>query len=270
MTKNLLRAILLSMTTSLLAHGAVTKASFGMTPDGKAVDIYTLKSPAVEARIMTYGARIVSIQTADKTGKVADIVLGHDTLQGYLDDKKTYFGAIVGRYGNRIAHGKFSIAGNNYQLPLNNNGINTLHGGDIGFDSLVWTGKEVPNGVEMTLVSKDGDQGFPGTLTAHVKYTLSGDALRIDYTETTDKPTVVNLTNHSYFNLGGEGSGTILDEVMMINGDKLTPTDAGLIPTGQTPSVKNTSASASAPTTPSSRAPAATTTTGSSTAPTAP
>ena len=240
MTKNLLRAILLSMTTSLAAHGAVTKASFGTTPDGKAVEIYTLKSPAVEARIMTYGARIVSIKTADKTGKVADVVLGHDTLQGYLDDKKTYFGAIVGRYGNRIAHGKFTIDGHAYQIPTNDHGINALHGGTTGFDSLVWTGKEIPNGVEMTLVSPDGDQGFPGTLTAHVKYTLSGDALKIDYTATTDKPTVVNLTNHSYFNLGGEGSGTILDEVMMINGDRLTPTDAGLIPTGQTPTVANT------------------------------
>lgn len=240
MTKILARAILLSMTTTLAAHGAVTKASFGTTPDGKAVGIYTLKSPAVEARIMTYGARIVSIKTADKTGKVADVVLGHDTLQGYLDDKKTYFGAIVGRYGNRIAHGRFTLDGHQYQLPLNDHGINTLHGGTVGFDSLVWTGKEIPNGVEMTLISPDGDQGFPGTLTAHVRYTLSGSALKIDYTETTDKPTVVNLTNHSYFNLGGEGSGTILDEVMMINGDRLTPTDAGLIPTGQTPSVSNT------------------------------
>lgn len=228
------------MTTSLSAHGAVTKASFGTTADGKAVDVYTLKSPSVEARIMTYGARIVSIKTADNTGKVADVVLGHDTLQGYLGDKKTYFGAIVGRYGNRIAHGKFTIDGHEYKAPTNDHDINTLHGGTVGFDSLVWTGKEIPSGVEMTLISPDGDQGFPGTLTAHVRYTLAGGALKIDYTETSDKPTVVNLTNHSYFNLGGEGSGTILDEVMMINGDKLTPTDAGLIPTGQMPSVKNT------------------------------
>ncbi len=228
------------MMSTLAAHGAVTKATFGTTPDGKTVDIYTLKTPAVEARIMTYGARIVSIKTADKTGKVDDVVLGYGAFQGYLDDKKTYFGAVVGRYGNRIAGGKFSIDGHQFQLPLNNNGINTLHGGTVGFDSLVWTGKQIPNGVELTLVSPDGDQGFPGTLTAHVKYTLSGDALKIDYTETSDKPTVVNLTNHSYFNLGGEGSGTVLDEVIMINGDKLTPTDAGLIPTGQTPSVHGT------------------------------
>ena len=240
MTQNLARAILLSMATSLAAHGAVSKAAFGTTPDGKQVDIYTLKSPAVEARIMTYGARIVSINTADKTGKTADVVLGYSSLQGYLDDKKTYFGSIVGRYGNRIAHGKFSIDGNNYQLPLNNNGINTLHGGTVGFDSLVWTGKEIPNGVEMTLNSPDGDQGFPGTLTAHVRYTLSGNALKIDYTETSDKPTVVNLTNHSYFNLGGEGSGTVLDETIMIDADRYTPTDAGLIPTGELAPVAGT------------------------------
>ncbi len=228
------------MMTSLAAQGAVSKAPFGTTPDGKAVDIYTLKSAQVEARIMTYGARIVSINTADKTGKVADVVLGHPDLAGYLADKKTYFGSIVGRYGNRIAHGKFSIDGHQSVLPTNDHDINTLHGGTVGFDSLVWTGKQIPDGVEMTLVSPDGDQGFPGTLTAHVRYTLKASTLKIDYTETSDKPTVVNLTNHSYFNLGGEGSGTILNETIMINADRFTPTDAGLIPTGQLAPVAGT------------------------------
>ena len=232
--------MLLTMTTTLAAHGAVTKADFGKTPDGTAVEIYTLKSEAAEARIMTYGARIVSIKTADRDGKMGDVVLGHDTLDGYTRDKNTYFGAIVGRYGNRIAKGKFSIDGKSYQIPLNDHGINMLHGGTIGFDQRVWKGQEIPNGVEMTLVSKDGDQGFPGTLTAHVKYTLKGSALHIDYAMSTDKTTVVNLTNHSYFNLGGEGNGTILDEEVTLNADRFTPVDAGLIPTGELAPVAGT------------------------------
>ena len=232
--KQFAKGFLLTMMTSLAAHGAVTKASFGTTPDGKAVEIYTLKSPTVEAKIMTYGARIVSIQTPDRDGKMADVVLGHTDLQGYIGDGKTYFGAVVGRYGNRIAKGQFSLDGKSYQIPTNDHG-NALHGGKVGFDSMVWTGKQLPDGVEMTLVSPDGDQGFPGTLTTHVRYTLQGDALHIDYTATTTAATVTNLTNHSYFNLGGEGSGTILDETIQINASKYTPTDSGLIPTGIEP-----------------------------------
>lgn len=219
------------MTTATALNAAVTKTAFGTAPDGKTVDIYTLKSDRLEARIMTYGARIVSIKTADRNGKVADVVLGHADLAGYLADKKTYFGAIVGRYGNRIAGGQFTIDGHKYQVPKNDK-ENSLHGGTIGFDSHVWTGKEIPEGVEMTLVSKDGDQGFPGTLTAHVRYTLHGGDLRIDYSMTTDKATVVNLTNHSYFNLAGEGSGTILSDELTLPADKYTPVNANLIPTG--------------------------------------
>jgi aldose 1-epimerase len=221
------------------AHGQVSKAAFGKMPDGTAVDVYTLKSDAVEARVMTYGARIVSIKTADKSGKVADVVLGYDSLAGYLADGKTYFGAIVGRYGNRIAKGEFKLDGKTYEVPKNNNG-NSLHGGDVGFDKLVWKAREVAEGVEMTLVSKDGDQGYPGTLTAHVRYTLHHNALRIDYSMSTDKDTVVNLTNHSYFNLGGLGSGTILNDEIMIAADKYTPTDKGLIPTGELAPVEGT------------------------------
>lgn len=171
-----LAVMLLSMTTVTAAHGSVTKAAFGKMPDGTEVDIYTLKSDAIEARIMTYGARIVSIKTADKNGKIADVVLGYDSLAGYLADTKTYFGAVVGRYGNRIAHGEFKLDGKSYHLPKNN-GENSLHGGTMGFDRLVWKGREIPEGVEMTLVSKDGDQGYPGTLTAHVRYTLHHNAL---------------------------------------------------------------------------------------------
>lgn len=239
MTMRWLTVMLLSMTTAMAAHGSVTKAAFGTMPDGTAVDIYTLKSDAVEARVTTFGARVVSIKTADRNGKIDDVVLGYNTLPEYLADKKTYFGAIVGRYGNRIAHAQFVIDGKTYEVPKNN-GDNSLHGGTVGFDQLVWKGREVAEGVEMTLVSKDGDQGYPGTLTVHVRYSLHHNALRIDYSVTTDKATVVNLTNHSYFNLGGEGHGTILNEEMTIAADKYTPVDAGLIPTGVLAPVEGT------------------------------
>jgi aldose 1-epimerase len=234
-----LQVMLLSMATAMAAHGSVTKIVYGTTPDGTAVDLYTLKSEGIEASIMTYGARVVSIKTADRDGKMANVVLGYSAFDGYLDDKTTYFGAIVGRYGNRIALGKFSIDGHQYQVPVNNN-ANSLHGGTVGFDKLVWQGRQVADGVEMTLVSKDGDQGYPGTLTAHVRYTVHHGALRIDYSVSTDKATVVNLTNHSYFNLAGDGKGTILGEELTLPADKYTPVDAGLIPTGVLAPVEGT------------------------------
>ncbi|MEO8737287.1 MAG: aldose epimerase family protein [Edaphobacter sp.] len=240
MTKTLAKVILLTMTTAMAAHGAVTKAAFGTTHDGKAVDIYTLKSDVMQVRIMTYGARIVSIEAPDRDGKKADVVLGYNSVADYEADPTSYFGAIVGRYGNRLAHGSFKLDGKTYEIPKNDHGINTLHGGTVGFDKLVWQGREIADGVEMTMVSKDGDQGFPGTLTAHVRYTLHHTALRIDYSMSTDKDTVVNLTNHSYFNLSGEGNGTILHDEMMIPADKYTPVDSGLIPTGELAPVEGT------------------------------
>jgi aldose 1-epimerase len=234
-----LKVILLMMTTVMAAHGSVTKAEFGTMPDGTAVDLYTLKGDGIEASIMTYGARVVSIKTADRDGKMANVVLGYSALDAYIADKTTYFGAIVGRYGNRIAFGKFSIDGHRYQVPTNNNG-NSLHGGTVGFDKLVWQGRAIADGVEMTLVSKDGDQGYPGTLTVHVRYTVHHGALRIDYSASTDKATVVNLTNHSYFNLAGDGKGTILGDELTLPADKYTPVDAGLIPTGVLAPVEGT------------------------------
>jgi aldose 1-epimerase len=214
---------LMSMTAVAAAQGAVTKAGFGKLADGTAVDIYTLKTAGLEVRITNFGARIVSIETPDRAGKVADVALGYDTLDEYVADKQTYLGSIVGRYGNRIAHGSFTIDGKTYNVPKNN-GPNSLHGGTVGFDRKVWQAHEVPGGVEFTLVSPDGDQGYPGTLTAHVKYTVQAPGtLRIDYTATTDKSTVVNLTNHTYFNLAGEGHGTILDEKVRIDADAYTP-----------------------------------------------
>jgi aldose 1-epimerase len=232
--------MVLSMMTTLGVQGAVaavavTKADFGKLPDGKAVDVYTLKNADLEVRVATYGARIVSLMTKDRDGKIGDVVLGYKSVDGYTAEaaagKKTYFGSIVGRYGNRIAGGKFSIDGHAYQIPVND-GANALHGGPHGFDELLWTGAEIPGGVEMSLVSKDGDMGFPGTLTVHVRYTLVGSAVHINYSATTDKSTVTNITNHSYFNLSGEGSGTILDEVLTLNAAGYTPVDAGLIPVG--------------------------------------
>ena len=230
--------MLIVMTTTLAANGAsaattVTQAAFGVLPDGKAAEIYTLKNADLEVGITNYGARIVSLKTKDRDGKVADVVLGYNSVEGYVAEgaTKTYFGAIVGRYGNRIRGGKFTLDGHQYQVPLNNNG-NALHGGPHGFDDRTWTGKALPDGVEMSLVSKDGDMGFPGTLKLHVRYTLVGSALHIDYAATTDKTTVVNVTNHSYFNLSGDGSGTILGEVLTLNADEYTPVDAGLIPVG--------------------------------------
>ncbi len=224
--------------TTLGAQGAVTattvtKAAFGKLTDGTAVDVYTLKNADLAVRLTNYGARVVSIETKDRDGKMGNVALGYNSAEGYAAEgnHKTYFGAIVGRYGNRIRGGKFTIDGHTYQVPLNN-GANALHGGPVGFGDHVWTGKEIPSGVEMSLVSPDGDMGFPGTMTAHVRYTLVGSALHINYSATTDKATVVNLTNHTYFNLAGDGSGTILSQVMQINADQYTPVDAGLIPVG--------------------------------------
>ena len=231
--------MLLSMTTAIAAQGSVAKSEFGKTPDGATVDLYTLKGDGIEAQVMTFGARVVSIKTADRDGKMANVVLGYSALDGYLDDKSTYFGAIVGRYGNRIASGKFSLDGHQYEIPTNDHG-NALHGGTVGFDRMIWQARSIADGVEMTLVSKDGDQGFPGTLTVHVRYTVHHGALRIDYNATTDKDTVVNLTNHSYFNLAGDEQGTILHDELTIPADDFTPVNSLLIPTGVLAPVEET------------------------------
>jgi aldose 1-epimerase len=229
-------AVLLAST---LAQASVSKASWGKTSKGTPVELYTLTDSDLTVKIATFGARVVSIETLDRAGKKADVVLGYDHVGQYEADTSTYFGAIVGRYGNRIAKGTFALDGATYHIPLNNKG-NALHGGPDGFSTKVWMGKEIPAGVEMSLVSPDGDMGFPGELTVHVKYTLEGKSLHIVYSATTTKPTVVNLTNHSYFNLAGNGKGTILGDVVMLPADKFTPTDATLIPTGKLEPVQGT------------------------------
>jgi aldose 1-epimerase len=242
MQSNVLNRICVFFTLVLLAshlEAKVTKSVFGSTPDGTKVEIYTLEEGSLKARVMTYGARLVSLEVPDRSGKIADIVLGYESLDGYTADPKSYFGSIVGRYGNRIAHATFTLDGKRYELPAND-GVNTLHGGIKGFDKLVWKGQEIPRGVELTLVSKDGDQGFPGSLTARVRYTLEAHALKIEYFATTDKDTVLNLTNHSYFNLAGEGQGDILNHQVMIPADRYTPVDSGLIPTGELAPVAGT------------------------------
>ena len=235
-------ALLFCTAASAFAQTKVTKSDFGKTPDGAPVDAYTLTDKSLEVKIITWGAHIASIEAPDRTGKLADVVLGYAAMDGdksgYLADHNTYMGSVVGRYGNRIAGGHFTLAGKQYTLPTNDHNINTLHGGTTGFDWKNWTAKQIPSGVELTLISPDGDMGFPGTVTAHVRYTLTGNKLTLAYSATTDKPTVINLTNHSYFNLAG--SGDILAHVLKINASKYTPTDAALIPTGDLPPVANT------------------------------
>jgi aldose 1-epimerase len=233
-------AILMAMMTANSAAekaGSTKKSSFGKTPDGKQVDLYKLTNKnGMEVAISTYGGAVVSLKVPDRNGKLGDIVLGYDSLEGYENDK-AYLGAIVGRYANRIAHAQFTLDGQTYTLAKNN-GENSLHGGIKGFNKAVWKAKEVPakNGqaLELTYLSKDGEEGFPGNLQVDVVYTLAdSNELKIEYSATTDKKTVVNLTNHSYFNLAGPGSGDILGHILMIEADKFTPVDSNLIPTGE-------------------------------------
>lgn len=201
----------------------------------------TLKNKnGLVAVITPFGGKVISLWVPDKTGKLGDVVLGYDLADEYIKGNP-YFGALIGRYGNRIAKGKFSLDGKEYQLATNN-GANALHGGPHGFHNLLWQKKNsTPNQLVLTYLSKDGDEGYPGNLNAQVTYTLTDDnELMIDYEAVTDAPTIVNLTHHSFFNLAGEGNGDILNHMMTINGDAFTPVDSGLIPTGELKPVKGT------------------------------
>ena len=251
MTKNLLNlaAILSVGVGALLIAGCASSkpgkmnSSFNSIPfgkaDGKAVTLYTLKnSKGAEAQICNYGGIVTSLKVADKNGNFSDVVLGYDNLEGYI--KATpYFGCLVGRYGNRIAGGKFNLNGKEYTLAQNND-KNSLHGGLEGFDKVVWdVAKVTDNSLALRYVSMDGEEGFPGTLSVTAIYTLTEDnALRLDFSATTDKDTHCNLTHHSYFNFAGKGD--ILGHVVTINADKFTPVDANLIPTGELRAVKGT------------------------------
>ncbi|TDX28035.1 aldose 1-epimerase [Modicisalibacter xianhensis] len=220
----------------------VEKSTFGQLPDGRTVDVYRLTNASgITMRVINYGGIIVSLKAPDAQGNFEDIVLGFDSLEGYLSDAyrkaNPYFGALIGRYGNRIAGGEFSLNGTTYQLATND-GSNHLHGGDQGFDEVLWNAKPFENqngvGVILSYTSPDGEEGYPGKLKTEVTYTLTdSDELDIAYRATTTKPTPVNLTQHSYFNLDGEGSGSILDHYLMINAEAFTPVDDTLIPTGE-------------------------------------
>ncbi len=222
----------------------VKKEDFGKATTGQAVELYTLtNAQGLEIKITTYGGIVTALKTPDRNGKFADIVLGFDNLDGYLKGHP-YFGCIAGRYANRIAKGRFQLDGKTYQLTINN-GEHHLHGGTEGFDKRVWQAREVKtrNGValELTYLSKDGDQGYPGNLSAKVTYTLTNaNELKIDYFATTDKATVVNLTNHAYFNLAGQGNGDILNHELQIYAKRFTPTDETAIPTGVLQNVQGT------------------------------
>jgi len=234
-------AVILVFCLRAEAQSKMQKQSFGKTEDGQQTDLYILTNKhGMEAAITNYGGTVVTLKVPDRKGKVDDVVLGYDKLEDYAAGK-AYFGAIVGRYANRIAHAKFTLDGVTYTLSKND-GDNHLHG---GFNKRVWTAKDVSSSagqsLELTYLSKDREEGFPGNLSVKVVYTLTDqNELKIDYSATTDKDTVINLTNHCYFNLAGQGNGDILQHQLMILGNRFTPVDASLIPTGELRSVKGT------------------------------
>jgi aldose 1-epimerase len=236
----LLLLLTMAAPSASAATPSVTVAPFGQLPDGRAVSLYTLMNASgMKADITNYGGIVVRLYTPDRHGKLADIVLGYDTLADYLN-ATPYYGALIGRVGNRIAQGRFTLDGQTYTLATNNTPGNIpchLHGGNTGFDKVLWQAEPLTRdgnaGLRLTYLSPDGEEGYPGNLTVKVTYWLGNDnSLKIEYAATTDRPTPVNLTQHSYFNLKGEGSGDILDHVLMLKASRLTPVNAGLIPTG--------------------------------------
>lgn len=232
-----------SMSTNqdTVSAGQISDAAFDKMVDGKQVKLYHLKKGNLQVAITNYGAKIVSLLAPDKQGQLADVELGYDNIDQYVNTKERYYGGIVGRYGNRIAKGKFKVDGKEYSLATNN-GVNHLHGGKKGFNDVVWDAEQPDDHtLKLHYLSKDGEEGYPGNLDITLTYQLTdSNEVKIDYTATTDKPTVVNLTNHSFFNLHGAGNGDINDHVMYINADKFTPVDSTLIPTGKLEPVKGT------------------------------
>ena len=217
-------------------------AAFRDSADGKATALYLLKNKSnAQVAITNYGARVVGMLVPDKKGLLTDVIVGYDSIGKYLHQPESFFGAIVGRYGNRIARGKFKVNGTTHTLATND-GVNHLHGGKKGFGAVVWDAQRLNDqSIELTYLSKDGEEGYPGNLTVKVTYTLTdSNELKIGYIATTDKATVLNLTNHSYFNLNGQGSGTINNHLLQINADTYTPVDSTLIPTGKIEPVAGT------------------------------
>jgi aldose 1-epimerase len=248
-------AFKLSFALCMLMRSAVAAApepvsakSFGRLPDGRETRLFTLRNGSgFQVDIADYGGTIVRLRAPDRNGKLADVTLGFNSVESY-PKQSPYFGALIGRVGNRIAHGSFTLDGHAYTLAKNNTpgGIGcTLHGGRVGFDKVIWeaepTARDGQPALRLRYTSKDGEEGFPGTLQVEVLYSLTQDnGMRIDYNATTDKATPVNLTNHAYFNLAGEGSGTILDHVLMLHAKRYTPVDKGLIPIGKIAPVAGT------------------------------
>ncbi len=225
-------------------RASIKRQAFGKLPDGREADLYVLTNKnGLEAAVTNYGATLVWLKVPDRSGELADVILGYDNLDGYVNDK-SYFGATVGRYANRVAHGRFVLDGVTYNLPKND-GENSLHGGKVGFNKRLWDAKEISGNagpaLQLHYLSKDGEEGYSGNLSVEVTYTLTdNNELRVDYAATTDKDTVLNLTNHAYFNLGGQGEGDILQHQLLLHADRFTPVDATLIPTGELRAVKGT------------------------------
>jgi len=221
---------------------SITEKSFGNYYNAPVIEYTITNSSGMQASILNYGGTITKLITPDKNGKMGDVVLGFETFGGYTQKNEPYMGALVGRYANRIANAKFTLDGKTYKLAPNNFG-NSLHGGNVGFDKVIWNVEKIgDSSLKLTYQSKDGEEGYPGNLNVQVIYTLGSDnSLKIDYTATTDKATPVNLTNHSYFNLSAGKDSTILDHVLQLNADKYTPVNDQLIPTGQIADVKGTS-----------------------------
>jgi len=242
-------AVILAAAIAMACSGAAiagdaSKTSFGQTPDGKDVTLVTLSNGhGMTAKILSLGAALYALDLPDRNGKAGDVVLGYPDLKGTFA-KPQYFGDTVGRYANRIARGKFTLDGKQYTVPVND-GPNSLHGGKVGFDKVVWTVEKVESGakpsVTLSYVSPDGDQGYPGKVTTRATYSIDDrNELTIEYTATTDAPTIVNVTNHTYWNLAGEGSGSVMDQRLTILGDAYLPTDATAIPTGEIRAVAGT------------------------------
>lgn len=226
------------MTTTNLPERAAFQTMLGQQP----TDLFFLKNDnGIQAAITNYGGRLVSLLVPDRSGKLVDVVHGFSSIQGYLNGNEIYFGATIGRYGNRIAKGKFVLNGKTYLLPINN-GQNTLHGGKPGFEGVVWNAMQHDQrALVLTYFSEDNEQGFPGNLSVKVTYQLTNkNEFRVDYEAITDKITVINLTHHAFFNLNGEDAEAITDHILMINADRFTPVDVDLIPTGALIPVENT------------------------------
>ena len=235
-------SILISCTENITTIKMIDKNNFEKEINGKQVSLYTLKnSKGTVAQITNYGGRVVSLWTADKNGNFEDIVLGYENIDAYLNSNEIYFGALIGRYGNRIAKGKFQLGDSTYTLATNN-GETHLHGGKMGYNDVVWKAHQISDAeLELNYLSKDGEEGYPGNVDISVVYTLTNDnELKITYSATTDKATPINLTHHSFFNLHGAGKGSVNDHILQINAANYTPVVKGLIPTGEIVSVKNT------------------------------